>query len=220
MCGRQSGHDMHMAGFSAGGRHDCLTGGNLREDPPKKNLVPARPRRPGPTRKNETVRVMLTCAMLPYALQSQYGWWHREDSYRPVCGGVCARGEMPVPAQQVAECGCPGWPPTARAPSDSMQNCARTQGPSNRSLHKDLGLAAACPADESRPPQNMTHVYTEQFLEYTRSYVWRAPRLGQQRGRRQDFRGCGKGPRERVGTPPWGGRWVGARAHPPTGPDD
>ena len=210
---------MHMAGFSAGGLHYCLTGGHLREDPPK-TLVPARPRRPGPTRKNETVRVVLTCAMLPYALQSQYGWWHREDSYWPACGGVCARGEMPVPAQQVAECGCPGWPPTARAPSDSMQNCARTQGPSNRSLHKDLGLAAACPADESRPPQNMTHVYTERFLEYTRSYVWRAPRLGQQRGRRQDLRGCGKGPRERVGTPPWGGRWVGARAHPPTGPDD
>ena len=40
-------HDMLIAGFSAGGRHYCLTGGNLREDPPQKTPVPARPRRPG-----------------------------------------------------------------------------------------------------------------------------------------------------------------------------
>ena len=57
-------HDMHVAGFSAGGRHYCLTGGNLREDPPKKTLVPARPRRPGPTIKRHAIHAEIRFACL------------------------------------------------------------------------------------------------------------------------------------------------------------
>ena len=72
-------HDMHMAGFLAGGRHYCLTGGNLREDPLKKTLVPARPRRPGPTIKKHAIRAEIRSACLRLAgshARIAAGWWH------------------------------------------------------------------------------------------------------------------------------------------------
>ena len=77
-------HDMHMAGFSAGGQHCCLTGGNLREDPPQKTLVPARPRRPGPTIKKHAIHAGTCSACLRFAgiLARMAAKWRRGRGVR------------------------------------------------------------------------------------------------------------------------------------------
>ena len=77
-------HDMLIAGFSAGGRHYCLTGGNLREDPPQKTPVPARPRRPGPTIRRHTTHaeIRFFCLRLAGCHAGMAAVWRRSSRLR------------------------------------------------------------------------------------------------------------------------------------------
>ena len=287
-------HDMHMAGFSAGGRHHCLTGGNLREDPPKKTLVPVRPRRPGPTIKKHTIHAELRSACLrsagiharmaaewrrgrrvrQHVPTSGYGWpdaAHARIRARRVPDGVPAAQLADPKLRQdprLFEPRAPRRPKQVRHPSRRKRRPAPRERPQQRgvradALIRDTHAEPRGAASGAGPLMGYT-VYTTYFvppcfvhildfqtsgsrcnplrvlaycvlcIAYSAAGLYLGDCLGPQRGeclgpswhanRGADgvgALGVGDDGEARVsGTPPWGGRWIGARAHPPTGPDD
>ena len=251
-------HDMHMAGFSAGGRHHCLTGGNLREDPPKKTLVPVRPRRPGPTIKKHTIHAELRSACLrsagiharmaaewrrgrrvrQHVPTSGYGWpdaAHARIRARRVPDGVPAAQLADPKLRQdprLFEPRAPRRPKQVRHPSRRKRRPAPRERPQQRgvradALIRDTHAEPRGAASGAGPLMGYT-VYTTYFVPPCFVHILDFQTSGSRCNPLRVLAYCvlciaysdADGEARVSGTPPWGGRWIGARAHPPTGPDD
>ena len=290
-------HDMHMAGFSAGGQHCCLTGGNLREDPPQKTLVPARPRRPGPTIKKHAIHAGTCSACLRFAgiLARMAAKWRRGRGVRqhvPTSGhgwpyaaharirarrapdGVPAAGlgepklrqdpwlfepRAPRRRKQVRH---PSRRKRRPAPRERPRQCGARADALVRDTHTEpRGAASGAEplmgytvyATYSVPPYFVHILYFQtskircnplrvlaycvmctahsdanlySHLESGSRNIWVASRNTPYSVRRdrsasgRALSGHGDVEIQANGTPPWSSRWVSARAHPSTGPDD
>ena len=116
---------MHLAGFSACCCPDCLIEGYRRADPKNSAAVPPRGR---PQHEKETVRDMLTYAILTCATHRSMRGWPPEWGQLGRYGGMCQQGGMATTGRSAQKHRRAGWPPETPTNSRIEQHDTRTQG--------------------------------------------------------------------------------------------